>query len=80
MKRKRQIAEAAASEARISELEEKVSSLETEKTDAVSRMEEALSKAAEAETKAAAAVKAEEETRAEMAVSVCAVLCGAVLW
>ena len=55
-----------------------MSSLETEKTDAVSRMEEALSKAAEAETKAAAAVKAEEETRAEMAVSVCGVLCCAV--
>eukprot|EP00752_Nemacystus_decipiens_P006496 g5849.t1 len=61
------IAEAEASKARISELEEKVSSLESDKTDAVSRMEEASSKAAAAEAKAQAAVKAEEETRTEMA-------------
>lgn len=52
----------------MSELEEAVSSLEAEKADSVSRMEEALSKEAEAEARASEAVKAEEETRAEMAV------------
>ena len=63
------MAEAAESEARVSELEGKVASLESENREAVARMEEALSKESAAEEKADKAVKTEEETRAEMAVS-----------
>lgn len=62
-------AEAAESEARVSELEGKVSSLESENLEAVARMEEALSKEAAAEEMADKAVKMEEDTRTEMAVS-----------
>lgn len=46
-----------------------MSSLESENLEAVARMEEALSKAAAAQEQADKAVKMEEDTRAEMAVS-----------
>lgn len=59
---------------RVSELTGQVSRLEGAKVESVARMEEALSREAGAETRAEAAVKAEGDTRAEIAVSY-AVLC-----
>lgn len=54
---------------RLSDLEGQVAALESDKAEAVSRMEEALSKETAAEAKATEAITAEENTRAEMAVS-----------
>lgn len=54
---------------RVSELEAQVSSLEGEKHQAVETMKSALSSQADAEARAKEAVAAEEQTRAQMAVS-----------
>lgn len=54
---------------RVTELEAQVSSLEGEKHQAVETMKSALSSQADAEARAKEAVEAEEQTRAQMAVS-----------